>query len=108
MTAPLPEQSDNTRTPGPAAADPEDSRAVGGVQGGSADRLDSPGPGSGGVPGAGADGQTAAREQLREDLGERASTAGRETGEDLEQSARLGQTDDPQGGSIQESGGAPA
>lgn len=65
---------DNTRSSGPEpeTADPA------GVRGGDADRLDSPGDGSGGMPSAGADGETAAREQLRKDLGERAEDAGTE------------------------------
>jgi hypothetical protein len=96
------EPTDNTRTSGPAPSSESP-----GVLGGSADRLDPPGEGSGGLPGAGADGQTAAREDLRESLGERAGTAGREDGGDLEQSAALGETDDPQGGSIQEHGARP-
>ncbi len=50
------------------------------------------------------DGDTAAREQLRRDLGERGGAAGTEAGDDLEQSAALGATDDPRGGSIQEHG----
>ena len=65
MTSP-----DNTSTPGPdvtrdTTAEQRD------VSGGDADRLDPAGEGSGGVPSAGADGETAAREQLRKDLGER-------------------------------------
>lgn len=66
--------TDNTRTSGAEPASPDQA----GVRGGDADRMDSPGEGSGGVPGAGADGQTAAREDLRQSLGERAETAGRE------------------------------
>lgn len=50
---------------------------------------------------SGADGQTQAREQMRRDLGER--TGGVEDN-DLEQSAALGATDDPEGGSIQPGG----
>ena len=73
-----------------------------------ADRMDSPGPGSGGLAGAGADGQTGAREQLRQDLGERSPEMGTEEGDDLEQAAALGETDDPQGGSIQDTGSRPA
>ena len=96
------EPSDNTRTSGPAP-----SSEAPGVSGGSADRMDSPGEGSGGLAGAGADGETAAREDLRESLGERSGTAGREDGGDLEQAAAIGETDDPQGGSIQEHGSRP-
>ena len=75
-------EPDNTRTTGPSPS--TDDAAAQGVRGGNADRLDSPGEGSGGVPAAGADGQTAAREDLRQSLGERAETAGREDGDDLE------------------------
>ena len=78
-----------------------------GVLGGDADRMDSPGPGSGGLAGAGADGETGAREQLRKDLGERPAGAGTEEGDDLEQAAAIGETDDPQGGSIQAHGSRP-
>jgi hypothetical protein len=70
--------------------------------------MDSPGPGSGGLAGAGADGETGAREQLRQDLGERAAGTGTEDGSELEQAAALGETDDPQGGSIQDHGSRPA
>jgi hypothetical protein len=95
------EPTDNTRTSGPAPADPHQT----GVQGGdAAERMDSPGEGSGGLPGGGADGETAAREQLRKDLGERAEGQGTEDGGSLEQAAALGETDDPQGGSIQHGG----
>ena len=55
----------------------------------------------------GADGDTAAREQLRKDLGERPADAGEEVGDGLEQGAAVGETDDPQGGSIQEHGSRP-
>ena len=96
MTSP----GDNTRTSSGVgstepAADPQ------GVRGGSADRMD-PGP-PGGVP-SGADGETGAREELRRKLGERPVGAGTEEGGDLEQAAAIGETDDPQGGSIQEHG----
>ncbi len=93
------ESTDNARSPGLApdsASDPQ------GVRGGDADRMD-PGP-LGGVPGAGADGETGAREELRKDLGERPVDAGTETGDDLDQAAAIGEIDDPQGGSIQEHG----
>ena len=68
MTEPFSSQADDTRTeaPQPASAD------AAGVRGGDADeRMDSPGEGSGGLPGAGADGETGAREALRVELGER-------------------------------------
>ncbi len=68
------------------------------VRGGDADRMD-PGP-LGGVPAAGADGETGAREQLRKDLGERSPDSGTEDGDELEQAAALGETDDPQDGSV--------
>ena len=55
----------------------------------------------------GADGQTPAREALRKDLGERAASQGEETDGELEQGAAVGETDDPQGGSIQEHGSRP-
>ena len=74
MTEPFASESDDTRTEG---ADPATGDTAG-VRGGSADRMDPPGEGAGGVPGAGADGETAAREQLRKDLGERAESAGTE------------------------------
>lgn len=76
------------------------------VSGGDPERMDSA-PGSGGMPSAGADGETAAREQLRKERGERPADAGTEEGGDLEQAAALGETDDPQGGSIQSSGSRP-
>ncbi len=75
---------------------------AGGVRGADAvDTMDSE-PGEGTTTGA--DGQTAAREQLRRDLGERSPGTGDERGDDLEQSGALGDTDDPQGGSIQAGG----
>jgi hypothetical protein len=83
---------DNTRPDG--GADPgsfEDAAA--GVRGGSRERMDPPGPGGGG-PGVGADGETAAREQMRKDLGERRPDAGEDTANALEQD-ELGATDDP-------------
>jgi hypothetical protein len=79
----------------------------GGVKGGNPDRLDAA-PHSGGMPAAGADGQTAAREQLRKDLGERPADADTEAGDELEQAAATGEIDDPQGGSIQAHGSRPA
>jgi hypothetical protein len=100
MTEPL----DNTRSERPTSVP---SVGDAGVSGGDADRLDSPGAGSGGLPGGGADGETAAREELRKDLGERAPGLGTEDGDDLEQAAAIGETDDPQGGSIQEHGSRP-
>lgn len=59
---------------GSGMSTPDDTRS----SGSDADRLDSPGEGTGGLPGAGADGETAAREQLRKDLGERSEDAGTE------------------------------
>lgn len=44
---------------------------------------------------------------LRKDLGERPAEAGTEDGDDLEQTAAVGETDDPQGGSIQGVGSRP-
>ena len=77
----------------------------GGVRGVDAvDRMDSE-PGEGTTRGA--DGDTAAREQLRKDLGERTAGADTEAGDDLEQAEALGATDDPQGGSIQPDGARP-
>lgn len=54
----------------------------------------------------GADGSTAAREALREGLGERSGEAGTEDSAagGLEQTAALGATDDPEGGSVQRDG----
>ncbi len=105
MTEPMPQQSDDTRNDAPQPSTPGEP----GVRGGNAaDRMDSPGPGSGGLPGAGADGETGARERLRVGLGERSASLGTEEGGDLEQAAAIGETDDPQGGSIQEHGSRPA
>ena len=99
------ENRDNLTTQeGAAPARPED--AARGVLGGDPERMDAA-PGSGGMPSAGADGETAAREQLRKDRGERPSGAGTEEGDDLEQAAAIGETDDPQGGSIQSGGSRP-
>ncbi len=105
MTEPMPQTSDDTRNDAPQPSGLEEP----GVRGGdAADRMDSPGAGSGGLPGAGADGETGAREALRKDLGERRQEAGTEEGGDLEQAASIGETDDPQGGSISEHGSRPA
>ena len=105
MTEPTPQTSDNTRTDAPSPSGVDEP----GVRGGdAADRMDSPGAGSGGVPAAGADGVTGAREDLRKDLGERSPEMGSEDGAELEQAAAIGETDDPQGGSIQEHGSRPA
>lgn len=105
MTEPSSSPTDNTRTSGPQPSSLEEP----GVRGGdAAERMDSPGAGSGGVAGAGADGETGAREQLRKDLGERSPEMATEEGGDLEQSAAVGETDDPQGGSIQPGGAQPA
>ena len=101
MTEPTPQTGDDTSTDAPRPSGLEEP----GVRGGdAADRMDSPGAGTGGLPGAGADGETGAREALRKDLGERSSGMGTEDGDDLEQAAALGETDDPQGGSISEHG----
>ena len=96
---------DNTSTSGPSPDDVLAQDAA--VSGGSADRMDPAGDGSGGLAPAGADGVTAEREGLRKDLGERSGSMGEETGDDLEQGAAVGETDDPQGGSIQEHGSRP-
>jgi hypothetical protein len=105
MTEPFSSQSDDTRASGPQQSN---SAGEHGVLGGDAlDRMDSPGPGSGGLAGGGADGETGAREQLRKDLGERDASLGAEEGGELEQTAAVGETDDPQGGSIQGSGSRP-
>ncbi|HEU0102057.1 MAG TPA: hypothetical protein VFR07_07015 [Mycobacteriales bacterium] len=78
----------------------------GGVRGvDQVDNMDSE-PGHGTTTGA--DGETAAREQLRRSLGERGADTGSEEGGGLEQAAALGATDDPQGGSIQPDGAAGA
>ena len=104
MTEPFSSTSDDTRSQGIQPSTTEEA----GVRGGdAADRMDSPGPGSGGMPSAGADGETGAREQLRKDLGERAQGMGTEEGDDLEQAAAIGEIDDPQGGSLQEHGSRP-
>jgi hypothetical protein len=100
MTSPTPADSTSS-TDGASRASADD--AVTGVRGGPADRMDSA-PGSGGLAGAGADGQTEAREQLRAELGERSPQAGTEDATSLEQAAALGPTDDPQGGSLQPGG----
>jgi hypothetical protein len=73
-----------------------------GVRG--ADQVDAfdPEPGEGTTTGA--DGETAAREALRRELGERGGAAGDESDGGLEQTAALGSTDDPEGGSIQPHG----
>ena len=105
MTEPTPQTGDNTRNDAPQPSGLEEP----GVRGGdAADRMDSAGAGSGGLAGAGADGETGAREALRKDLGERSPEMGTEEGDDLEQAAAIGETDDPQGGSIQEHGSRPA
>ena len=104
MTEPTPQTGDNTRNDAPQPSGLEEP----GVRGGdAADRMDSAGPGSGGLAGAGADGETGAREALRKDLGERSPEMGTEEGDDLEQGAALGATDDPEGGSIQPHGARP-
>jgi hypothetical protein len=100
MTSPLPADSTSS-TEGASRASADD--AATGVRGGPADRMDAA-PGSGGLAGAGADGQTGAREQLRQDLGERSPDAGTEGASSLGQAAAVGPTDDPQGGSLQTGG----
>lgn len=107
MTNPL--NTPSTGTPdlgGPIDREPATTTAPH-VSGGDADRMDPAGPGTGGMQ-AGADGETAAREQLRKDLGERRQDAGTDDGDDIEQDAALGETDDPHGGSIQEHGSNPS
>jgi hypothetical protein len=96
MTSPTPADSTTTHEGG-APASPHD--AATGVRGGDAERMDAA-PGSGGMPAAGADGQTEAREQLRKDLGERGPQAGTEDGTSLEQGGTVGETDDPDSGSL--------
>ncbi len=96
MTSPVPADSTTTQEGG-APATSED--AATGVRGGDPERMDAA-PGSGGLPGAGADGETEAREQLRKDLGERGPAAGTEDATSLEQAAALGETDDPATGSL--------
>jgi hypothetical protein len=92
MTEPTPQTGDNTRNDAPRPSGLEEP----GVRGGdAADRMDSPGAGSGGLAGAGADGETGAREALRKDLGERSPGMGTEDGDELEQAAAIGETDDP-------------
>ena len=76
-----------------------------GVRG--ADQGDAMDPEPGHGTTTGADGETAAREGLRQDLGERSEGTGTEAGDDLEQAAAIGETDDPQGGSIQPGGAQP-
>ena len=76
-----------------------------GVLGGDPERMDAA-PGSGGVPSAGADGETAAREELRKDLGERPQDAGEDTGDALAQ-GQLGDTDDPGSAGIGQAETAP-
>jgi hypothetical protein len=88
----LPNQDDATTTREGAARE-RAADAERGVRGGDPGRMDAA-PGSGGMPSAGADGETGAREQLRKDLGERPADAGEDTGTPLEQSP-LGATDDP-------------
>ena len=92
MTEPAPQTGDNTRNDAPRPSGLEEP----GVRGGdAADRMDSPGAGSGGMPSAGADGETGAREALRKDLGERSPEMGTEEGGELELPAAIGEADDP-------------
>ncbi|MCW2666803.1 MAG: hypothetical protein JWN57_1765, partial [Frankiales bacterium] len=105
MTSPLdPQATDATTTQeGVDVHDRHVPTPPGGVRG--ADQAADMDPEHGTATGA--DGQTAAREQLRKDLGERSPAMGEETGSELEQGAAVGATDDPQGGSIQPHGGRP-
>src|ERR1700712_3106629 len=105
MTTPSDPATDNTRNQeGTRHGDPVPEPA-GGVRGvDQVDAMDSS-PGHGTTTGA--DGETAAREALRRDLGERGGRTGDERGGDLEQAAALGATDDPEGGSIQADGAQP-
>ncbi len=94
----------NPLTPTEPTHVPEPGGGVRGVD--QVDRMDTE-PGHGTTTGA--DGDTASREQMRKDLGERPSDADTESGDSqggdsLEQSAALGATDDPLGGSIQADG----
>lgn len=100
MTQPNDDNLTTQEGAAPATADD----ASRGVLGGDADRMDAA-PGSGGMPSAGADGETGAREQLRKDLGERHEDAGEDTGGALAQ-GQLGDTDDPGNAGIGD-GGAP-
>lgn len=77
MTSPADDNLTTQEGAAPASSDD----AARGVLGGPAERMDAA-PGSGGVPAAGADGSTEAREQLRKDLGERSDDAGTEQGDD--------------------------
>lgn len=79
---------------------------AGGVRG--VDQVDDMDPEPGHGTTTGADGETAAREQLRTSLGERSPDTGGEAGGDLEQAAALGPTDDPEGGSLQPHGSSGA
>jgi hypothetical protein len=105
MTSPLdPQATDATTTQeGVDVHDRHVPTPPGGVRG--ADQVADMDPEHGTATGA--DGQTAAREQLRKDLGERSPDAGTEEGDSLEQAAAIGETDDPQGGSIQSVGSRP-
>ena len=101
MSDPTSAARDDTLTTKEGARPATSADAERGVRGGSADRLDSPAEGSGGVPAAGADGSTEAREQLRVELGERSDEAGREdAGASLDQAAAIGGTD-PDGPGIE-------
>ena len=101
MTLP---NEDNTTTKEGAAPE-RAGDAESGVLGGDPERMDAA-PGSGGVPSAGADGETGAREALRKDLGERADDAGEDTGGPLAQ-GQLGDTDDPGAAGIGQAQTAP-
>ena len=114
MTDPhLPPSSTDGYTPGDATTTQEGASPTAehvptpasGVRG--ADQVDAMDSAPGQGTTTGADGETPAREQQRRDLGERRAGAGSEDGDDLEQAAALGPTDDPQGGSIQPGGSRP-
>jgi len=102
MTTPD-DTSDNTTTQaGPSPTASHVPTPASGVRG--ADQVDAMDTEPGHGTTTGADGDTAAREQLRRDLGERGGAAGDEQGGGLEQTAALGATDDPEGGSLQADG----
>jgi hypothetical protein len=98
-----PQTTDATRTQeGRDVHDRHVPEPASGVRG--ADQVDAVDNDPGHGTTTGADGQTPAREALRKDLGERRPDADEESDDGLEQGAAVGETDDPQGGSIQEHG----
>jgi hypothetical protein len=98
-----PQTTDATRTQeGKDVHDRHVPEPASGVRG--ADQVDAMDTDPGHGTTTGADGQTPAREALRKDLGERRPDADEESDDALEQGAAVGETDDPQGGSIQEHG----